>query len=183
MDTGAKISVFPASSQDTRKQWVSDIVLEAGNGSTIRTFGERELTLSLCGRQFRWVFIIADVTQPLLGADFLCANNLMLDLHGQRLIDTSTSAVLPLHATAGVPQHIHIATDNEYTALLSRYPDLLSPSFSTPTTKHGVVHHITTDGPPIYCRPRRLPPEKLAIAKEEFRNMEEMGVTTSILTW
>ena len=31
--------------------------------------------------------MVADVTQPLLGADFLCSNTLMVDVKGQRLVD------------------------------------------------------------------------------------------------
>ena len=42
--------------------------------------------------------------------------------------------------------------------------------------KHNVEHYITTEGPPIHGHRRRLPPEKLNIAREEFRVMEEMGI-------
>ena len=177
VDTGAKISIFPATSRDTRTGPSPDIRLEAANGSPIHTYGEREMKLAFNGKTFSWMFIVADVTQPLLGADFLCAYNLMVDLKGQRLVDSSTFAVLPLELKMGVSQPIHVVeAENEYAALLSRFPELLTPSFSAPTVKHGVVHHITTDGPPIHSRPRRLPPEKLSIAKEEFRSMEEMGI-------
>ena len=42
--------------------------------------------------------------------------------------------------------------------------------------KQNVEHFITTEGPPIHGHHRRLPPEKLNIAREEFRVMEEMGI-------
>ena len=35
---------------------------------------------------------------------------------------------------------------------------------------------IQTEGPPVHARARRLPPDKLVIAKEEFRKMEDMGI-------
>ena len=41
---------------------------------------------------------------------------------------------------------------------------------------HGVEHVVPTDGPPVSARPRRLAGEKLAVAKEEFRKMQEMGI-------
>ena len=34
--------------------------------------------------------MVADVTQPLLGANFLCSNTLMVDVKGQRLVDPTT---------------------------------------------------------------------------------------------
>ena len=49
-------------------------------------------------------------------------------------------------------------------------------------TRHEQWHvspveaYISTEGPPIHSRARRLPPEKLAIARDEFRTMEEMGI-------
>ncbi|KFD44919.1 hypothetical protein M513_14204, partial [Trichuris suis] len=42
--------------------------------------------------------------------------------------------------------------------------------------RHSVRHRILTVGPPIFSRPRRLPPEKLRIAKNEFNTMMRMGV-------
>ena len=38
------------------------------------------------------------------------------------------------------------------------------------------VHHITTTGPPVDTRPRRLPPERLQAAKQEFEHMLDLGI-------
>ena len=176
VDTGARISVFPASGQDIRSG-CSDILLEAANGSTIHTYGRKTVDLSINRRNFRWEFVIADVTQALLGADFLCSKGLMVDIQGQRLVDTTTYASLPLLSTTGLAQGIHnITTDNEFYDLLTEFSEILTPTFASPTTQHGVVHFIPTVGPPIHSRARRLPPDKLAIAREEFRTMEDMGI-------
>ena len=48
------------------------------------------MTLSINGRKYVWKFMVADVTQPLLGADFLCSNTLMVDVKGQQLVDPTT---------------------------------------------------------------------------------------------
>ena len=46
--------------------------LFAANGSPIATFGELTLELDLgLRRSFHWRFTVADVTRPILGADFL----------------------------------------------------------------------------------------------------------------
>ena len=171
VDTGALVSVFPALGLDTHSHRPSAL-LEAANGSTIHTYGDKVMTLSINGRKYVWKFIVADVTQPLLGADFLCSNTLMVDVKGQRLVDPTTYTSLPLQVTNASAHGIHnVAHDNNSSALLTEFPDILTPTFSNPTAKHGVVHYIPTEGPPIHSRARRLPPEKLAIARDEFRTI------------
>ena len=89
VDSGAFVSVFPASGPDTCSHRPSALV-EAVNGSKIRTYGHKQITLSINGRKYAWQFLVADVTQPLLGGDFLCSNTLMVDVKGQRLVDPTT---------------------------------------------------------------------------------------------
>ena len=97
----------------------------------------------------------------------------MVDVKGQRLVDPTTYTSLPLQVTNASAHGIHnVAHDNNFTALLTEFLDILTPTFSNPTSRHGVVHYIPTDGPPIHSCARRLPPEKLAIACDEFCTME-----------
>ena len=103
VDTGARVSVFPASGKDTRSL-ATDLLLQAANGSQIKTYGERKMTISFNNKQFQWKFIIAAVTQPLLGADFLNAHSLLVDLRGQRLIDSATFSSFPLSKMTGSAQ-------------------------------------------------------------------------------
>ena len=42
--------------------------------------------------------------------------------------------------------------------------------------KHSVTHHITTRGPPVAARPRRLADERFTIAKREFDHMLDLGI-------
>ena len=71
IDTGAKVSVIPPSATDRQnKQDCSG--LQTVNGSAIATFGISSLTLDLgLQRMFCWIFVIADTTTPIIGADFL----------------------------------------------------------------------------------------------------------------
>lgn len=176
IDTGAKVSVFPASFADTRSGRRGP-VLEAANGTAIKSYGIRTIPLCFDGQQFSWDFVVARVTQPLIGADFLCAYNLMVDVKGQRLVDTTTFSSVPLKRTTGQALGVHNVSSTEaHCALLAEFQDLLTPTFSSLTTRHGVEHFIPTKGPPLHSRARRLPPDKLRIAKEEFRNMEALGI-------
>ena len=96
VDTGASVSVFPASHKD-RHSGVRTPSLGAANGTNIATYGTREMSLRLDRRNYKWPFIIADVKTPLLGADFLQANALLVDLQSRRLINATSFASSPLH--------------------------------------------------------------------------------------
>ena len=112
---------------------------------------------------------------PLLGADFLRHHNLLVDIRGQRLIEADTYA-----STTCSPMLHHLNWPwwslPAISSAKSDYPELLQPTFSSATVRHGVQHHLTTSGPPVHARARRLAPDKLAIAKREFAEMEKMGI-------
>ena len=71
MDSGAQVSVNPPSVND-RHTPSKGPALQAVNGSFIRTFGTHTMPIVIGDRNFSWEFVIAYVSQPLLGADF-CA--------------------------------------------------------------------------------------------------------------
>ncbi|GFS61058.1 retrovirus-related Pol polyprotein from transposon opus [Trichonephila inaurata madagascariensis] len=59
-----------------------------------------------------------------------------------------------------------------YDHILKEYPTLTRPAGTLRNVSHSTVHHIrTTPGPPVFCRPRRLAPERMKIAKAEFEAM------------
>ena len=60
---------------------------------------------------------------------------------------------------------------NEYDLLLAEFPDITTPTFNQSSMKHGVEHFITTRGPSIHSGAHRLSPEKLSIAKAEFKSV------------
>jgi hypothetical protein len=59
---------------------------------------------------------------------------------------------------------------------LSEFPDLIRPTGVQREVRHNTAHNIrTTPGPPVTYRPRRLAPDRLAIAKAEFDAMLRDG--------
>ena len=79
VDTGAEVSVLPATGLETRTKQPG-MPLLAANGSSIKTYGTRTLSLHFAFDTYKWDFVIADVSRPLLGADFLRSNSLLVDL-------------------------------------------------------------------------------------------------------
>ena len=76
VDTGAEISVIPAIRAD-KLSINQGSKLTAANGSCICTFG-----LQFNKQHFQWTFTVAEVSQPLLGADFLRAHSILVDVKG-----------------------------------------------------------------------------------------------------
>jgi len=176
IDTGAEISVLPASSHDLRYANRGE-PLVAANGTAIKSYGQRTLPLQLGSLRLNWSFTVADVSQPILGADFLRANSLLVDLRGGRLVHSNTYASIPAPTSQqGAPHISTVSLSNDFAKLLADRPELTTPTFSHDSPKHGVEHYIPTEGPPVFAHPRRLSPEKLAVAKAEFDSMEAMGI-------
>ena len=110
------------------------------------------------------------MSRPLLGADFLRTNSLLVDLKGKRLVDVATYHSVPLHSTKVSALHLDAisSSTDQYDLLLAEFPDITTPNFVQSPTKHGIEHFITTKGPPVHARARRLPPDKLAAAKSSL---------------
>ena len=178
IDTGAEVSVIPPT--DLENVDSPNLRLKAANGSLIPTFGRRSVTLDLgLPRSFRWTFWVASVPHAILGIDFLRYFDLLVDVKRYRLVDSSSQRTIRgfPHATAIV--NPLLASSNftgKFHSLLNEFPQLTSEKSVLPAITTEVVHHIVTKGPPVRCRPRRLAPEKLCIAKTEFENMLKLGI-------
>ena len=182
VDTGALASVFPASESDRKSPSSKPppIALAAANGTAIRTYGTRTLRLRFNGHPYTWRFIIADVSQPLLSADFLSAHNLLVDVANCRLLDAVSFRTLAVVSTRPTPNTDNVFfTASQFECLIQKYKEVFKPELQqTPgsAAKHGVFHHIETTGRPVHQKFRRLPPDKLAVAKKYFSDMECMGI-------
>lgn len=179
VDTGSDLCVFPRSSVKERRQ-KTKYELFAANGSVISTYGSTQLELNLgLRRAFSWRFVVADVTKPIIGVDFLSFYGLLVDIRNQRLIDsvTSLSVQVPRRKTTDDISSVKATIgDSAFHDILKKYPEITRPAGKLTEPKHNTIHHIRTeDGPPVFHRPRRLAPDRLQIAKKEFESMLENG--------
>ncbi|XP_061887393.1 uncharacterized protein LOC133638619 [Entelurus aequoreus] len=176
-DTGAHMSALPASATDIRAGPCAPPLL-AANGSTIHTFGTRTVTVSFAGQRFTWDFVSAKVSTPLLGADFLFANKLLVDVRNRRLVHAETFGSFPCEHSDTAPTKLSSALSpaDDFSHLLKEFSDITAPTFSSTSAKHGVSHYISTNGPPVHAKARRLDPHKLSIARAEFDAMERLGI-------
>ena len=172
------LSILPPR-PDQRKKGPNGTKLSAANGTDIPCFGTTKHNVTLGNKVFRFNFIIADVKQPIIGADFLSHFYLAPNHRDGCLIDLQTFESLNVNLDNWSPKtHVNFVSQKEdsYYQLLDQYPELSIPSFRVKEPKHGVHHYIPTQCNPIQSRARKLAPEKLAVAKTEIEKLVKLGV-------
>ncbi|BHF78003.1 hypothetical protein SprV_0602111300 [Sparganum proliferum] len=179
VDTGAQLSVISPTPADRRCP-NPGLFLQAVNTSPITTFGTCSLSLDIgLRRLFPWIFVVADVPTAILGADFLAAFDLLVDCRQLRLHDRTTTLTVKGFPPSSASNQFSVLDPNPdcpFRRLLAKYPTLTKAHFSDTSFPHDIVHHIKTTGSPVFSRPRRLAPARLAAAKAEFDHMLQLGI-------
>lgn len=148
VDTAAQVSLLPCVSSDLTNP--CHVRLRAANGTCIHTYGTHKLTLDLgLSRKFEWQFIIADVPDAILGADFLDKYGMSIDFGKRCLVDTSGDVATfidtvdqpPAARLRQIPPTIPVKT--------------ITKHCSHPTVSVGVVQHIRTIVPCICNKQRK----------------------------
>jgi hypothetical protein len=86
IDVGSDLCVYPRKLIPRRRERVNYDFCTA-NGTTISNYGWLSLNLNLgLRRNFTWRFVAADITQPLIGVDFLSHFGLLVDYKHNRLL-------------------------------------------------------------------------------------------------
>lgn len=177
VDSGADVSVLPVTCNISKSK-PSTIQLSAANGSTISTFGTALLEINLgLRRSFKHSFIIASVSRPILGVDFLSKFDLVIDVKNKCLIDRKTNFKVSADSILvrnSLPKHFVV--NNDYNSLLRKFPSLTKAVDFNHPVKHNIVHRIITKGHLPYSKPRRLDPHKSKAARTEFEYMVNIGI-------
>lgn len=178
VDTGAEVSVTPPDEPNHSKP--TSRQLYTADGSPMPTFGERtRLVVFEPLHAYSWNFIVAPVTQPILGSDFLGHHNLLVDMGRKRLLPADHLPPLQQRDSAPSP-HVDTVTISPDTppvfiTIMNKFDgitDFNAANKPTPPT----IHHIVTSGPPVSAKARRLSPEKYIAAKLEFDTLVSMGI-------
>ena len=182
VDTSAAVSVLPKFACNSYKPYLDNTPLHAVNQTSIRAYVEKSVLLDLgLRRAFRWVFIVAAVSLPIVGAEFLHNFNLSVGLRQQRLIGNTTyrsSIASVVSASALSPSFLPCIGANPFnslTTLFSEFQDLTQPHYHEHPITHNVTHHITTRPPP-FSRPSRLVPDRFKTAKQDFEHMLALSI-------
>ena len=98
-------------------------------------------------RVFRWIFVIADTSTPIIGADFLREHGILVNMKHGRLIDMTTE--LQTRGTISrvvspSPSFSLQHNTTEYDALLTEFPAVTKPLCIPTRTTHchsSYPHH------------------------------------------
>jgi hypothetical protein len=100
VDTDFDLCVYPRRLIPRRRER-ANYDLCAANGTTIHTNGWLPLSLNFgLRRDFTWRFVVADVTHPIIGVDFLSHFGLLVDCRNNRLLDRVASLSTPAQAAS-----------------------------------------------------------------------------------
>jgi len=94
IDSGSVFSIIPHKSSSPPK----GPRIVTADKTAIPCWGYRWRTLQVGGRQFKWKFLLADLSFPIVGADFLRYFKLAVDLANMRLIETASGSTFPLRS-------------------------------------------------------------------------------------
>lgn len=178
IDSGADISVVPPTAAERNLTYAHPHRLFAANGTAIKMYGKRRIDIDLgLRRQFTWEFYIAEVTSAIIGADFIAHYELLIDLKEGKLIDKITN--LSSRCTIGQIKTEQISTYDKSSPiadLLSEFVDITTFNGIRKPTINDTSHFITTTGPPVFAKARKLAPEKLKAARDEFEFLTKHGI-------
>ena len=122
-------------------------------------------------------FLVCNVSVPIIGADLLYDNHIVVDLRNQIL--SKGAAQCNLVSQIGSKMTINPASEPVTPEVIRKsFPALLHTSLSN-TPLHGVEHSIETQGPPVYSKPRRVSPEKAQIIREYVEESLKNGILRS----
>nr|CAH8876148.1 unnamed protein product [Trichobilharzia regenti] len=116
---------------------------------------------------------------PIIDTDLLNHHDLLVDVRRKRLIDNITSLSIKGITYIGPslsPVKIKAILDPTFQPIVDKYPELNCPSNDLPCITSNVMHHIITTGQPVTSKARRLAPDKLRIARNEFDHMLSLGI-------
>lgn len=176
IDSGSDLSLLPRNNKNCKNN--ADTFLYAANGTVISTFRTTKLNISLgLRRTFSWTFVIANIDHAIIGADFLSHFKLLNDFKRHILADITTHFEVLCKTKYSIVGSVHTVSDNcKYAHLLKQFPSITNFSNSFSTVKHSTVHIISTEGQPVSAKARRLPSDKLDIAKKEIQFLLENGI-------
>jgi hypothetical protein len=103
-----------------------------------------------------WWFVVADVTHPLIGMDFVSHFGLLVDCRNNHPLDGVTSFSLMAQAASSlIPNVKTIIGGTPVDSLPPEFLDLIRPAGVKRELRHNSVHHIRDiPGSPVICRPR-----------------------------
>ena len=178
VDNGASISIIPAVAVKRITWKPTPVSLSTANGERIKCFRQANLEIGIPSlrRSFTWAFVSADITNPLLGLDFLYKFGLIIDCRSKTIHDPTTTQKRTLKLSTSsvnfVVNEMEVPSFVRNT-INKKYPDLI-----TPHKNHYNVYHRIDIGShtPGYAKARQPSVENYDAAYAEFKMFQNDSV-------
>ena len=125
------------------------------DGRPTKAWGSRLIPLQFGLCRFQFQFLLADVDQPILGADFLAEFDLLVDTKNCQVLQNRSFE--PLSPPRFSPADSSVASvcklPPDVASLLHEFPAAWNPRTPGKPPEHNVEHVIETEGQPLYARP------------------------------
>ena len=149
--------------------------LSAANSTPIKAFGQQRREIKIGRKSYSFVFIIAQVSRPILGLYFLQGFNMTIDLCHRWLVHSGVSTQFS-SASSDISSVNVVHAPSLFTRPLQEFLEITDAALASSTSRHGVECYVNTNGPSVRTSPRRLTPEKLRIAQQYFEVMCAEGI-------
>ena len=203
LDSGAAVSCFPRSHFPQRPVNSSQI-LQAVNGAQISTYGNENVKINLGGKTYEQEFVLSDVSEVILGWNFLVKFKLDLVWQGAKCMLVDKKNKFPLSLRKARRQNVGLAlvtykkyadaqkgkqssdekkpVPPQYQLLIDKHADVLKVNFHE-IPRHNIIHTIET-GNNKPCK-AKLRPLQMGSPKERdgykaWKELEELGVVERI---
>ena len=201
VDCGAMLSILPKTLFVPEIQ--SSGTLRAANGSEIEIVGKKELLLDISlGRTFVHTFLVGDVHEPIIGADFLGFNRILVSMSRGALLLESTLSFFNHNKEDIKPDYLLelepdttdseakrdnvvfgydiSSLDSDLQRIIHKYPRVLDVTVFKDPPKHDFRMKIELDTKkPIFSKPRTLPAALELHAMKIVDELQSLGVMKS----
>ena len=162
---GSQVSLWPPSPAAS-KSTNSRVRLTAANGTLIRAYGQESRKIQIGDKAYMFIFLIAQISRPILGIDFLQFFGMSVDLRNRQLLHSGMATRFSSAASQISGVNVVLSPCSPFARLLDEFLEITDTALASCTTKHGVECYINTTGPPVRTAQRRLLSDKLAVAKK-----------------
>ena len=179
IDTGCQISVAPL--DRTRNKPVKlPYTLLAANETRLKVHGLQKTEFEIDGLPFSWTFVASEVERPILGIDFLKANEIAIIPHRNQLYSFREKRFLNTCELPDGPAHslqITMQQIDPVAKLLAKTPEITDPDLRRPSPKMAQFEHrISTVGGPVKAKQRHYNATISLEMEQQFGKMLDKGI-------
>ena len=99
------------------------------NGTRIKAFGHLNREIKIGGKSYSFIFLIAQVSRPILGMDFLQTFKMSIDLCNRQLIYSGTST--RFSSITSTISGVNIVHSSPFAWLLEEFPEVTDTALAS----------------------------------------------------